>query len=291
MLDILDNEEYKTASVGENFDRLCKIAKKLRSPGGCPWDKEQTPQTLRQPLIEECYEVVDAINQKDSDHVREELGDVLLNVVMLSTVYEENGSFDISASLREVCEKIIRRHPHVWPPKLSENNTTEQKTVEHSKSSKIKTSEEVLNQWEIIKQKIEGRKKKCSLDEVSYGLPPLLRAQKIQKKAAKKGFDWDCTQPVWDKIYEELDELKEACNAKNLDNMEEELGDVLFAVVNLARKLNIDSELALSKTNQKFRNRFAFVQEKMEENGISMEQKNLKQMDEFWELSKIEPEK
>lgn len=308
---LTDDSLYENSGNAESFERLCKIVQKLRSPDGCPWDREQTPVSMRLPLIEECYEAVDAINQNDSDHVCEELGDVLLNLVLTANIYEENGDFSIAKLINDVCSKIVRRHPHVWPPKQS---------CDDSSDTKITTGEQVVDQWEKIKQTVEGRSKKCVLDEVSYGLPPLLRAYKIQKKAAKKGFDWDNIDDVWKKVYEELDELKVACGGNvssdqkevcgenissdqkevcdtknacgeksvcvNRDEIEEELGDVLFSVVNLARKLDIDPEIALARTNTKFRNRYAYVEEKMQESGIPMEKGNLAHMDKFWDAAK-----
>ncbi|MCR4789734.1 MAG: nucleoside triphosphate pyrophosphohydrolase [Treponemataceae bacterium] len=275
MKDITNDKDYENSDAGESFDRLQKIVKKLRAPDGCPWDREQTPESMRQPLIEECYEAVDAINQQDPSHVCEELGDVYLNATLIANIYEERGDFDLAKSLNQVCSKIVRRHPHVWPPLQSEEN-----------GPKVKNTEEVLNQWEEIKQKVEGRKKKCLLDEVSYGLPPLLRAYKIQKKAAKRGFDWDNLEDVWAKVEEEMTELKEAISKKDRDNMEEEMGDLLFSIVNLSRKLEIDPEIALSRTNQKFRDRYAYVEEKMAENNEPMEAGNLEKMDYFWNQAK-----
>lgn len=280
--DITDDSLYENASCEQSFERLYAIVKKLRSPSGCPWDREQTPVSMRQPLIEECYEAVDAINQNDANHVCEELGDVFLNSVLISNIYEEKKDFTLAQVLNGVCSKIVRRHPHVWPPKNNDG-------AECIKSAgDIKTGDQVVSQWEKIKQQMEGRKQKCCLDEVSYGLPPLLRSYKIQKKAAKKGFDWDNTEDVWKKIYEELDELKEAQNSGVQDDIEAELGDALFSIVNLARKLKVDPEVALSRTNKKFRDRYAFVEEKMDEKGIEMKQENLSVMDEFWNQAKKE---
>ena len=273
MKDITDDKLYENATSAQAFERLCQIIEKLRSPQGCPWDREQTPVSMRQPLIEEVYEAVDAINNNDAAHVCEELGDVFLNATLTANIFQEQNDFTIAQCLNEVCSKIVRRHPHVWPPAQNEQG-----------AQKIENSDQVVNQWEAIKQNVEGRKKKCELDEVSYGIPPLLRAYKIQKKAAKRGFDWVDVDKVWTKVYEELDELKQACNDNT--NIEEELGDVLFTVVNLARKLKIDPEIALAKTNQKFRNRYAFVQEKMEENNIPMVLENIEQMDKFWDAAK-----
>lgn len=274
-LDLTSANDFTTPALA--FERLYKIVQKLRSPEGCPWDRKQTPLTMRQPLIEETFEAVDAISAGDSNHTKEELGDVFLNASMIASIHEENDDFTIVQVMNDVCDKIIRRHPHVW--KNSEGSST---LVEGSQND----ADKVLEQWEQIKQKVEGRKKKSSLDEVSYGLPPLLRAYKIQKKAAKKGFDWKDAEGPWSKIQEEIAELKEASLTKTKDEIEKELGDVLFSVVNLARHLDVDPNLALASTNQKFMKRFAYVEEKMELSGEQMNPENLEIMDKFWDESK-----
>lgn len=274
-LDLTSANDFTTPALA--FDRLYKIVQKLRSPEGCPWDRKQTPLTMRQPLIEETFEAVDAISAGDANHTKEELGDVFLNASMIASIHEENDDFTIVQVMNDVCDKIIRRHPHVW--KNSEGSST---LVEGSQND----ADKVLEQWEQIKQKVEGRKKKSSLDEVSYGLPPLLRAYKIQKKAAKKGFDWKDAEGPWSKIQEEIAELKEASLTKTKDEIEKELGDVLFSVVNLARHLDVDPNLALASTNQKFMKRFAYVEEKMELSGEQMNPENLEIMDKFWDESK-----
>lgn len=274
-LDLTSANDFTTPALA--FERLYKIVQKLRSPEGCPWDRKQTPLTMRQPLIEETFEAVDAISAGDANHTKEELGDVFLNASMIASIHEENDDFTIVQVMNDVCDKIIRRHPHVW--KNSEGSST---LVEGSQND----ADKVLEQWEQIKQKVEGRKKKSSLDEVSYGLPPLLKAYKIQKKAAKKGFDWKDAEGPWSKIQEEIAELKEASLTKTKDEIEKELGDVLFSVVNLARHLDVDPNLALASTNQKFMKRFAYVEEKMELSGEQMNPENLEIMDKFWDESK-----
>lgn len=274
-LDLTSANDFTTPALA--FERLYKIVQKLRSPEGCPWDRKQTPLTMRQPLIEETFEAVDAISAGDANHTKEELGDVFLNASMIASIHEENDDFTIVQVMNDVCDKIIRRHPHVW--KNSEGSSS---LVEGSENN----ADKVLEQWEQIKQKVEGRKKKSSLDEVSYGLPPLLRAYKIQKKATKKGFDWKDAEGPWSKIQEEIAELKEASLTKTKDEIEKELGDVLFSVVNLARHLDVDPNLALASTNQKFMKRFAYVEEKMELSGEQMNPENLEIMDKFWDESK-----
>lgn len=267
------SENSEKASLG--FEKLYAVVEKLRCPEGCPWDREQTPTSMRSDLIEECFETVDAISQNDSFHAKEELGDVFLNAAMISYMYEQNGDFTVASVLDEVVEKIIRRHPHVWKDSEGSVNANETKAT---------TSAEVLSQWDNIKRGVEGRKEKSVVDEVSEGLPPLMRAYKIQKKAAKKGFDWDSLEPVWEKITEEMSELH--CAVEEESNVEEEVGDLLFAVVNLARKLKVDPTVALASANRKFRNRFVYVEEMCQKNNISMESGNLEIMDKFWDEAK-----
>lgn len=275
MKDLTDESQF--ASTKDAFERLYEIVRKLRSPEGCPWDREQNPQTMRSDLVEEVFEAEDAITQNDANHVKEELGDVFLNTVMISYMYEQTSDFDVKSVLNEVSNKIIRRHPHVWKESEGKANAL---------PDGIKSTSDVLTQWDAIKQGIEGRKEKCVLDEVAHGLPPLLRAYKIQKKAAKKGFDWDDDESVWAKVNEEISELKEACNEKDENHVSEELGDLLFSVVNLSRHLGVNPVLALANANTKFRNRYAYVEEKMNENNIPMEKGNLEPMDKFWNEAK-----
>lgn len=294
--DLVLKGEFNTAEKA--FNRLYNVVKILRCPEGCPWDKEQTPLSMRRDLIEETFEAVDAITQEDSFHAKEELGDVMLNVTMISYMYEQKGDFSVAEVLNELAEKLIRRHPHVFPE--SEGSVCA--------NTPVKNGEQVLNQWDRIKENLEGRKTECILDEVPQGFPPLLKAYKMQKKAAKKGFDWDNVEDVKAKITEELAEVEEArlkVNEllKNQDvhvfemkslkeadeaqkELEGEIGDLLFAVVNYARHLGVDPETALNATNTKFHKRFSYVQKKMEENEIPMIQENLSKMDEFWNEAK-----
>ena len=269
------SDEQKKAK--NSFEKLYAAIKKLRSEQGCPWDKNQTPLSMRSDLIEETFEAVDAITQNDVFHTKEELGDVFLNALMILYMYEQEKYFNVSDVFDEVVEKIVRRHPHVWENSEGKENANEKKAT---------TSEEVLLQWENIKQGIEGRKKNSILNEISEGLPPLMLAYKMQKKAAKKGFDWQDIESVWKKVEEELNELHEATKEKNQQNIEEEMGDVFFSVVNLARKLKVDPNVALARSNEKFKKRFSYVEKQCEKNAIPMNNENLKQMDNFWEESK-----
>jgi tetrapyrrole methylase family protein/MazG family protein len=269
------------------FQGLCDIVARLRAPDGCPWDREQTPMSLRGDLIEETYECVEAIDQKDPAHVREELGDLYLLVTMLSYMHQETGSFTISDVLAGVSEKLIRRHPHVFG------------------ETRVKDSAEVLENWARIKVEQEGRAPKDSLlDGVSRALPPLDRAYKLQKKAAKAGFDWSAVKDVAGKITEELGELMDALTlaetpeAKTAadegspgaspcqDAVEAELGDLLFSVINLCRFLRVEPSVALQRTNVKFVERFKYMEKRMKETGVELRGENLAAMDRYWEEAK-----
>ncbi|GHU84123.1 nucleoside triphosphate pyrophosphohydrolase [Spirochaetia bacterium] len=275
------------------FKALYDTIIRLRAPDGCPWDKEQTPASLRGDLIEETYECVEAIDEKDPTHIREELGDLFLLVTMLSYMHEQEGLFSVADALQTVTEKLIRRHPHVFG------------------GVKVKDSAEVLDNWARIKVEQEGRKPKDSiLDEVSQALPPLDRAYKLQKKAAKAGFDWPDLKGVIEKIEEELGEVTDAiaaCDAAAQDApmshnivlqesslqesslqeaIEGELGDLLFSAVNLCRYLKIEPSVALQRTNTKFVKRFKYMEGEMKKVGHEMKQENLSIMDRFWEEAK-----
>ena len=264
----------------EAFQTLYDIVARLRGPGGCPWDREQNPSSLRGDLIEETYECVEAIDEHDPEHIREELGDIFLLVIMLSYMHEQEGKFSVADALETVSEKLIRRHPHVFG------------------ETQVKDSAEVLDNWAKIKVEQEGRKPKDSiLDEVSSGLPPLDRAWKLQKKAAKAGFDWPDIEGVIAKIREELDEVREAAEnvpdkaesggeALSREKLEEELGDLLFSAANLCRYLNVEPSVALRRTNSKFVERFKYVEKKMKESGQEMKRENLAVMDKYWDEAK-----
>ncbi|MDR2211320.1 MAG: nucleoside triphosphate pyrophosphohydrolase [Spirochaetaceae bacterium] len=258
---------------GEAFTRLCGIVERLRGEGGCPWDREQSPQTLRGDLAEETYECIDAINEGDPPHIQEELGDLFLLVTMISYMHQQQGLFTISGVLEGAAKKLIRRHPHVFGGEKAENSAA------------------VLKNWARIKVELEGRRPKDSvLDEVSHSLPPLERAFKLQKKAAKKGFDWPRVHGVLDKLREELEEVAGAAEAKEStgkgEDLEEELGDLLFSVVNLCRFFKIDPALALGRTNEKFIRRFKHVERRMKENALEMGAETLRAMDTFWDEAK-----
>ena len=280
-----DEDSAKTAAA---FCRLYELIRILRAPGGCPWDREQTPLTMRRDLIEEVFEAVDAISSCDAAHAKEELGDVFLNTTMMSYMFRQEldkggEGWTLEEELNELVEKLIRRHPHVF-------EQSEGKVVA---TAPVNNSQEVLAQWDKIKEKVEGREQKSILDEVPQGFPPLLRAYKMQKKAAKKGFDWPSLEPTRAKILEELKEVDEAAADFNADNsqakqlhLEEEVGDLFFAAVNYARKLGVDPEVALNSANKKFYKRFSYVEQKCAEQGVEMVQENLDKMDEFWNEAK-----
>ena len=253
-----------------NFNSLYEIIKRLRGPGGCPWDREQSPSSLRKCLIEETYECIQAIDEDNIENIKEELGDLFCILTMISYMHEEKGQFSAEAVLQSICEKLIRRHPHVFG------------------ETKVQNSKEVLENWAKIKVSQEGRKPKDSvLDEIHFGLPPLDLAYLLQKKAAKAGFDWPNAEGVIDKIQEELAEVTEAAKKNDDEKTEEELGDLLFSVVNLCRYYNVEPSLALRRTNSKFTERFKFMEKKMKEKGMEMKQENLDLMDQFWNESKL----
>jgi len=263
-------------SGNEAFQKMFDLVVRLRGPGGCPWDIEQTPLTLRGDLIEETYECVEAIDEQNPLHVKEELGDLFLLVTMLAYMYEQDGRFTVTDVLQELSEKIIRRHPHVFETNINGEGPAI-------------SSEEVLKNWAKIKVEQEGRRPKDSfLDEVSRGLPPLDRAWKLQKKAAKAGFDWPDAAGVIAKIKEELSEVEAAMDAVSSGNtaLEEELGDLLFSVVNLCRFFKIESSVALQRTNIKFTERFKYVEKRMKETRQEMNAENLEVMDRFWNEAK-----
>ena len=265
--------------MSQTFDELTSVMTRLRAPGGCPWDAEQTYASLAQYLLEECYETFDAIQEADTTgethNLQEELGDVLLQVVFHSTIAKEKGDFTIDEVVAGVTEKLILRHPHVFGEK------------------ELATAQDVLNNWDELKKdqraasgKIE-KPKESILDDVPSSFPALLEGQKLTKKAAKVKFDWENIGQIFDKLTEETNELKEAIeiNESN-DNIEEEIGDLLFVVVNLARKLDVDAETALKKTNRKFRQRFKFIEQSLKKNGKTPKDSDLQEMDALWNKAK-----
>lgn len=271
----------KNSAPESAFRRLYDIFTRLRAPDGCPWDREQTPKSIRGNLIEEAYECVEAINDGEIDHVKEELGDVMLVATMMAVIYEERGDFTVAEALDTVSDKLVRRHPHVFA------------------DAEAETPDAVLRQWNDIKEKVEGRRKKDSvLDSVSKALPPLERAYKLQKAAAKVGFDWPDSDGPWDKLEEELRESREACaaiEAKAASGgddsaekaaLEDELGDLFFSLVNVARKHRVDPAIAMHRALEKFSRRFRHVEKAMAAAGEAMEQGKLEMMDRYWDEAK-----
>ena len=265
--------------MSEKFDELVAVMKRLRAPGGCPWDAEQTYGSLSQYLLEEAYETFDAIQHAEAtgeiEHLKEELGDLLLQVVIHSTIGAERGEFDIEQVAAGVSEKLILRHPHVFGDENFEK------------------AQDVLDNWDTLKaneRKASGKKDKAAegsiLDDVPIHFPALLEALKVTKKAAKVGFDWENTEQIFEKIREEIAELEKEVNAGDRDNIEGEIGDLLFAVVNLARRLDIEPETALKRTNRKFRKRFEFIEGSLAESGRTLEDSDLPEMDSLWDRAK-----
>jgi MazG family protein len=254
------------SNAGE-VSRLREIVARLRAPEGCPWDREQSHESLRAALIEECYETIEAIEKADDANLREELGDLLLHVVMHARMAEERGAFDFADVVEEVCAKLIRRHPHVFG------------TVQAIGSA------QVIRQWESIKHAEKGAPSSI-MDGLPSAFPALLLAQNVQKKAARVGFDWDDALQVIDKVQEEIGELREAISGERKDPIEEELGDLLFSVVNLARKLNVDSEMALAAATRKFVRRFRALEAEIAADGGKIEQTSVQDMNALWERQK-----
>ena len=251
------------------FNDLYDIIKKLRSPEGCPWDRKQTPDSIKENIIEEAYECVDAIIENDDAHVCEELGDIFLLATFGAIMYEEASSFSIEDVFNDICSKLVRRHPHVFS------------------NSEADTPEEVIHQWEEIKDKVEGRIHDDSvMDSVPAHFPPLLKALKIQKKAAKENFEWHKIDNVVSKLDEEIGEFKKALSNQDHKNIEEEIGDILFTIVNISRFLKIDPSTALSKTNTKFVNRFKFIEKDLKSKGLEMKETDLDKLEELWQKSK-----
>ncbi len=262
--------------MSRSFDELVSVMARLRAPGGCPWDREQTYASLAQYLVEECYETIEAIHEADetgaTHNLSEELGDILLQVVFHSAIGAERGEFTIDDVVRSVTQKLVLRHPHVFGEK------------------DLATAADVLNNWDELKKAeraASGKKEKqveSILDEVPVHFPALLEGQKITRKAAKVNFDWKNVDQIFDKLDEETGELRAAI--ANGGNIEEEIGDLLFVAVNLARKLDVDAETALKRTNRKFRRRFKFIEEELASAGRSFDETDLAELDALWNKAK-----
>jgi tetrapyrrole methylase family protein / MazG family protein len=270
------------------FDMLYDIIRRLRAPDGCPWDLQQTPQSLRASLVDEVWECISAIDAGDDRNLEEELGDLYLLVTMIAWMKEQEGAFSVQSSLERIAEKLIRRHPHVF-------GDTQVAGVAH-----------VLQQWDAIKEREVapgGDRARAheaqpavgvpsappsALDRVPKSVPPLEKSNELQKKAAKVGFDWGEPGPVWDKIDEELTELREALTTGDARMIEGEVGDLLFSVVNLSRLLSVDPSVALHGTNGKFERRFREVERRLAAQGLRPKEAGLARMDELWNQIKVE---
>ena len=271
-------ELFKKAETAEEaMTRLAAIVKVLRSPEGCPWDKAQTHQTLTRGMVEEAYEVVQAIEDGDMENLREELGDVLLQVLMHSEIADEEGLFSLREVAEDESEKMLRRHPHVFAEKLENQGENSCMSVDN-----------VLDLWENIKSvEKSSRTVNQAMEDIPRSLPALLRAEKVQKKAAKVGFDWPDVSGAFDKTDEEISELKEAFSKQQgRERLAEELGDLLFAVVNVSRFLDIDPEDALNAASRKFMDRFAYVEKAAAAAGRRLEDMSLAEMDVLWDQAK-----
>jgi len=263
--------------MSKNFDELVAVMARLRAPGGCPWDREQTYESLAPYLLEEAFESFDAIHDATDgkpENLREELGDLLLQIIFHAQIAEELGDFTIEDVCATITEKMILRHPHVFGDK------------------KLDTASDVLNNWDELKRaereitKKEEKPKDSILDDVPLAFPALIEANKLTKKAAKVGFDWENAEQIFNKLNEEIDELKAEIAAGEIEKIEGEIGDLLFVVVNLARQLDVEPETALKRTNRKFRRRFKFIESELNKRAKSFAESDLEEMDALWNEAK-----
>tara|TARA_Y100001970_G_scaffold151332_1_gene185427 strand:- start:271 stop:1041 length:771 start_codon:yes stop_codon:yes gene_type:complete len=248
------------------FQKLMDVLDSLLAPDGCEWDREQTHESLIPYLLEETHEVIEAIENRNMNALKEELGDLMLHIIFQAKLSEKEGYFNISDSLKNISSKLIKRHPHIF----SDDSDNSYKK----------------GNWESTKKKEKGRK--SVLEGVPISLPSLTKAQRIQEKASSVGFDWKDLTPIWDKINEEILELEEVLESNNANRIKDELGDVLFSIVNLSRFLNIDAESALRHTIKKFEDRFKKVENELESKGIDVQEATLEEMDRIWDKIKKE---
>jgi MazG family protein len=251
-----------------SFDELVKLMTILRGPNGCPWDRKQTLESLKPFVIEEAYEVVDAIDNNDRAALLEEIGDFLLEAVFITELTREEGTFDIYDSITAIHDKLVRRHPHVFG------------------DVEAKDAEQVLVNWEKLKSEERKKENKGVLSGVPAALPALLKASRLTEKAARVGFDWRGTDEVFDKVDEEIAELREAIAGGNKERMHDELGDLLFTIANIARKLDVNAEEALQSTNRKFTRRFESMESQVHAGGRNLDQLTLEEMDALWDEAK-----
>ena len=250
-----------------NFQKLVDIMTLLRSKDGCPWDKVQTSESIKPYLIEETYEVIEAIDEKDPVKMKEELGDLLLQVVFHAQIAKDRGEFDINDVIDKISDKMVSRHPHVFG------------------DAKFETPEEVTKQWQDRKRE-EGKLKDSALEGVPKELPSLLRAHRLQSRAAKVGFDWAKVEDVFEKLDEELEEFKEALEKKDKKEIEDELGDIFFVLVNISRFVGVNAEEALRKTISKFISRFRYIEMTAADEGRQLSDMTLEEMDALWNEAK-----
>ena len=251
-----------------SFEDLVQLMATLRGPNGCPWDKEQTLQSLKPFIVEEAYEVIDAIDRDDRRGLAEELGDFMLQAVFVAEIAQENGWFDIYDAITVLHDKLVRRHPHVFS------------------DVEARDAEQVLVNWEKLKNEERKAENKSVLAGVPQALPALLKASRLTEKAARVGFDWRRTEDVFDKLDEEIGELREAVAKGNQSEVHDEVGDLLFTIANIARKLDVNAEEALQSTNRKFTRRFTAMEAKVRESGRNLDQLTLEQMDALWDEAK-----
>ena len=262
--------------MSKRFSELAAVMETLRGKKGCPWDKEQTRESLKPFLLEEAYEVLEAIDDEDPEILKEELGDLLFQVVFHSRIAQERGEFSIEDVLANILDKMTRRHPHVFGTSRSSR-----------KKSLAPTSKEVLARWEELKRKEKRNRKRASvLDGVPKPLPALMRAHQLQTRASRVGFDWKEIQPVWNKVREEMKELEQAIGEGQARRIQEEIGDVFFSLVNMARFLKLDPEESLRKANQRFVDRFSYMEMKAGKSQKTLSSMTLSEMDRFWEEAK-----
>jgi MazG family protein len=257
----------KLTQASTALERLIQIVKKLRSPEGCEWDRAQTSKSLRPYLLEEAYEVIESINEEDPEKIKEELGDLLLHIVFQAELGNDTNDFHLAESIDYISDKLVRRHPHVFG------------------DTKVKNVQDIKKNWEEIKKE-EGRK--SLMEGLPKSLPALLMARRIQERASEVNFEWDDIKFVWEKLAEELDELKEAVAEKNADKIEDEMGDVLFSMVNLSRFLNTNPEEALKRTNKKFIARFQKIEQHLDARSLKFNDMSLEELDRIWESAKKE---
>jgi MazG family protein len=269
-----------TPSVGAKFERLVEIMRRLRAPDGCPWDREQTPASLRPFVLEETYEVLEAIESGSPAQLREELGDFLFEAVFLAQMSEEAGDFSVGDAIDAICDKLVRRHPHVF---------------QRTETDTPLTSDQVIEKWETLKARereaagLPAKKQKTTLGGVPKTLPALLRAYEISSRAAAVGFDWAKADDVLDKIEEEVAEVRQEVESGatgHLSRAEDEMGDLLFAISNLSRKLGVEPEAALRRANEKFTARFDAVERALISRGRSLNEATLDEMEEEWQKAK-----